>query len=61
MLKLGKLNIGERLRNYVRVLKIAKKPSIGEFVETFKICLAGLAIVGLVGFVVYLFSILFLG
>jgi len=56
-----KLNIGEKLRSYMRVLKIAKKPDRSEFSESLKICLTGLAVVGIVGFIIYLISVLFLG
>ena len=56
-----KLNIAEKLRNYSRVLKIAKKPSLSDFSSSSKICLVGLAVVGLIGFLVYLVSVLFLG
>lgn len=51
------LNIKRTLENYARVLKVAKKPDFGEFSETAKICFAGLLVVGIVGFVVYLVSI----
>jgi|GEM_PF-515416 len=61
MVKLLKLNVYEKIKNYIRVLKIAKKPNLSEFSESFKICLMGLGIVGIVGFVVYLISVLFLG
>lgn len=55
------INILEKLRNYWRVLKIAKKPSFGDFSDSAKICLVGLIMVGLIGFLVYLVSVLFLG
>lgn len=61
MVKLLKLKIREKIKGYARVLKIAKKPDLGEFSESLKICLMGLAVVGIVGFIVYLISILFLG
>jgi len=51
------LNVMQILRNWVRVLKIAKKPDFGEFSETARICFAGLIVVGVVGFVVYLVSV----
>ena len=51
------LNVLQALRNWARVLKIAKKPALSEFSETAKICFAGLIVVGVVGFVVYLISV----
>jgi protein transport protein SEC61 subunit gamma-like protein len=56
-----KLNIREKLTNYVRVLKIAKKPSREDFAEALKICAMGLFAVGMLGYMVYILSILFLG
>jgi protein transport protein SEC61 subunit gamma-like protein len=50
-------NIKQTLENYVRVLKVAKKPDFGEFSETARVCFAGLIVVGAVGFVVYLVSV----
>jgi protein translocase SEC61 complex gamma subunit len=56
-----KLNIREKLRNYSRVLKVAKKPSFSELSSSSKICMVGLIVVGVIGFLVYLVSVLFLG
>jgi len=53
-----KLDIKNRIQNYMRVLKVAKKPSWNEFIESSKICLAGLIVVGLIGFIIYLLSII---
>jgi protein translocase SEC61 complex gamma subunit len=54
-------DIREKLRNYSRVLKIAKKPSFSDYASSAKICLIGLVVVGLIGFLVYLISVLLLG
>jgi protein translocase SEC61 complex gamma subunit len=56
-----KLNIREKLTNYKRVLKVAKKPSMEDFAAALKICMMGLFVVGMLGYVVYIISILFLG
>ncbi len=55
------LKLRERLDSYIRVLNIAKKPSKDEFFHTAKICAMGAAVVGIVGFLLYIVSILFLG
>jgi protein translocase SEC61 complex gamma subunit len=55
------LKIRERLENYRRVLQIAKKPDSEEFKTTAKICAIGIGIIGVIGFVLYLISVLFLG
>ncbi len=56
-----KFNIIETLKNYSRVLKIAKKPTVGEFSKSAKICTIGIAVVGVIGFMIYLLSAVFLG
>lgn len=47
------LNIRERLRQYRRVLQIARKPSKDEFVASGKICAIGMFIIGMVGFFIF--------
>ena len=42
-----------RLEDYKRVLRIAIKPSKGEFIKTTKICLGGMFLIGLVGFGIF--------
>jgi len=42
-------NLGE----YVRVLKLARKPSREEFTMIAKISIAGMGIIGAIGFVIY--------
>jgi protein transport protein SEC61 subunit gamma-like protein len=53
-----KLNIKEKLRNYKRILTIAKKPSTEEFLDTSKVCAIGIALVGVIGFLLYMIAIL---
>jgi protein transport protein SEC61 subunit gamma-like protein len=53
-----RLNIKEKLVNYKRVLLLCRKPTKEEYILTTKICAAGIVIIGLVGFVLYLISIL---
>ncbi len=52
--------IKETLESYKRVLVIAKKPDLEEFKKIAKICAIGMGIIGLIGFIIYCFSILFL-
>jgi len=52
--------IKETLASYKRVLIIARKPDKEELVKTAKICLIGMGLIGLIGFIIYSFSILFL-
>ena len=55
------LNIKERLENYRRVLAVSRKPSMEDYKLTAKISAVGMLAVGMVGFVVYLLSVLFIG
>jgi len=48
------INIVEKLRNYMRVLRIAKKPSMDDFKDTARVCLIGMAAIGVIGFVLYM-------
>ena len=53
------MKIGEKIEEYIRVLKLAKKPSKEEFRDILRVCLIGILFIGVVGFVVYLVSVLF--
>jgi protein transport protein SEC61 subunit gamma-like protein len=50
-------NLKEKLENYSRVLKIAKKPNWSDFSDTARICLIGVAVVGVIGFLLYMISV----
>ena len=52
-----KFNIKETIQNYIRVLRIAKKPNFEDFSDSAKICFIGIVVVGIIGFIVYLISI----
>lgn len=47
------LDLKERIRQYKRVLQIARKPSKEEFSASGKICAAGMGIIGVAGFLVF--------
>lgn len=53
-----KIDIAETLKKYRRVLQVAKKPSVEELRDTAKICGLGFLIIGTIGFVFYIISIL---
>jgi len=55
------IKLKERLENYKRVLFIAKKPSLGDFKDAVRICTIGTALVGFIGFLIYLISVLLIG
>ena len=52
------MKIAETIRSYIRILKIAKKPSWEDFTDTARICLIGMSVVGIIGFVLYILFIL---
>lgn len=52
------MKIRETLQNYKRVLRIASKPSKDDFLSAARICAIGMAIVGAMGFALYIISVL---
>jgi len=54
-----KLNIIEELKKYINVLKMNKGPSKEKFFETLRICVLGILILGIIGFVFYTISVIF--
>ncbi len=53
-----KINIKETFIKYRRVLQVAKKPTLNDMKEVLRICGIGFLIIGVVGFVFYLISIM---
>lgn len=47
-------DIPKKLNEYVRILKLAKRPNREEFLKISKIAGAAMALVGLIGFFIYL-------
>jgi len=50
-----------RMASWRRVLQIARKPNMDEFVKIAKICALGIGFIGAIGFVTYMLSVLFIG
>ncbi|NIO23031.1 MAG: protein translocase SEC61 complex subunit gamma [Candidatus Aenigmarchaeota archaeon] len=48
------MNIKELIKNYRRVMQIARKPNKEEFLSTGKICAIGLLLIGFIGFIIFL-------
>ncbi|MFP3984818.1 MAG: protein translocase SEC61 complex subunit gamma [Candidatus Bathyarchaeia archaeon] len=55
------LGIKSFLQSVTRLLKLATKPGREELWQSLKICLLGIAVVGLVGFVIKLISMFLQG
>jgi len=58
--KLGDMNVNITApkldyRDYIRVLKLARKPTREEFTMISKIAILGIALIGMMGFVIYVF------
>ena len=53
-----KIDIKETLKRYKRVLMIARKPDSKELKETSKICGIGILLIGFIGFIFYIISVL---
>jgi protein transport protein SEC61 subunit gamma and related proteins len=52
--RISKINVNEELfRKYWRVLKLARTPTRDEFSKIALVAAAGIAIIGLIGFVIY--------
>ena len=45
----------ERIKEYINLLKMTRKPDSEEFLTTTKVALAVMLLVGFIGFVIYLF------
>ena len=52
------MNIKDIIKNWKRVLQIARKPTKEEFTTTSKVCGLGLIIIGFVGFVIFIISLI---
>jgi len=52
------MDVKAGLRRYARVLQIARKPGKDEFVSSSKICALGIAVIGVIGFAIFLVFIM---
>ena len=52
------MNLKENVRNWKRVLQIARKPGKDEFLSTSKVCAIGLVLIGVIGFLIFIGFIL---
>ena len=49
-----KLNLKSRILEWRRVLQVARKPGKDEFIDSSKKCIIGIALIGAVGFSIFL-------
>lgn len=52
------LKIRETIGKYIRVLKVCKRPTKADLLDTIRVTLIGVAIIGMIGFIFYLISVL---
>jgi protein transport protein SEC61 subunit gamma-like protein len=51
-------NITNSIKQYIRILKLTRKPSMDEFLTISKVAGAGILLIGIIGFAVYLIMVL---
>lgn len=54
ILEISKQSISEFFRKYLRVLKLARRPTKDEFFKISAVAAAGIAVIGVLGFIIYL-------
>jgi len=54
------MSVVSRLRKYLRVLQVARKPNKEEFTSSAKISAIGIVLIGVIGFLIFL-AFIFLG
>lgn len=52
------MDIKEKIREYKRVVTVARKPTKDEFIISSKICALGIFIIGFIGFIIFIIFIL---
>lgn len=51
-------NITGSIKQYIRILKLTRKPSKDEFLTISKVAGAGIVLIGVIGFIIYLVMVL---
>lgn len=51
-------NISNSIKQYIRILQLTRKPSKDEFLNISKVAGAGILLIGVIGFAIYLVMIL---
>jgi protein transport protein SEC61 subunit gamma-like protein len=51
-------NISNSIKQYIRILQLTRKPSRDEFLNISKVAGAGILLIGVIGFVIYLVMVL---
>ena len=51
-------SISNTIKQYIRVLKLARRPSMEEFLTISKVAGAGIVLIGVIGFIIYMVMVL---
>lgn len=51
-------NISNTIKQYIRILQLTRKPTNEEFLTITKVAGAGILIIGIIGFLIYLIMVL---
>lgn len=52
------MGVIEKIKNYIRVLKLVKRPTREDFIDALRICSIGMLLIGIIGFILYLITVL---
>jgi len=51
-------SISNTIKQYIRILKLTRKPSMEEFLTISKVAGAGILLIGVIGFIIYMVMVL---
>lgn len=51
-------NVTGTIKQYIRILQLTRKPSMDEFLMISKVAGAGIVLIGILGFIIYLIMVL---
>jgi protein transport protein SEC61 subunit gamma-like protein len=51
-------SISNTIKQYIRILKLTRKPSMEEFLTISKVAGAGILLIGVIGFIIYMIMVL---
>jgi len=52
------MTLKDTIKHYIRVMRIARKPTKDEFINTGKVCALGIGIIGAIGFAMFIVFII---
>lgn len=52
------MGVIEKIKSYIRVLKLVKRPTKEDYLDALRICSIGIVLIGIIGFILYLITII---